>query len=221
MFNHRHPIARRDTYGRTLFLLRFSMTKQTVCHVMPCRETCLHVACFEGNVSAARYLLSLDADPNSAHTASGLNTPLHEAVRGGSLAATRLLLKSSANILATNAHGDLPLHVACRAGRLDIARRLLAHDSDWSTVGAVNHAGLRPSDVARRCTALSSLLKVCAVLVGRWMDGWMDGWMHHPQVNTACSATNPAVGQEIDLPKPNQTEKRWQTRRLGALIAFR
>lgn len=170
MVNRLHSIARRGTYGQTLFPPLLFKDSTTLCHVVPCRETCLHVACFEGNVPAARYLLSLDADPNSAHTASGLNTPLHEAVRGGSLAVTRLLLKSSANILAANAHGDLPLHVACRAGRLDIARRLLAHDSDWFTVGAVNHAGLRPSDVARRCAALSSLLKVCTVLVGRSIE---------------------------------------------------
>lgn len=122
------------------------------------RETCLHVASFDGNVAAARYLLSVDADPNSAHTASGFNTPLHEAARSGSLAVTRLLLKSSANVLAVNSHGDHPLHVACREGRLDITRRLLAHDSDWATVTARNHAGLRPSEVVSGCWALTSLL---------------------------------------------------------------
>lgn len=122
------------------------------------RETCLHVACFEGNVAAARYLLSVDADPNSAHTAGACNTPLHEAARGGSLAATILLLKSSANVLAANAQGELPLHVACRRGRIDIARRLLAHDSDWSTIAACNHAGLRPSDIVFGCAALSAVL---------------------------------------------------------------
>lgn len=116
------------------------------------------MASFEGNVAAARYLLSVDADPNSAHTASGFNTPLHEAARSGSLAVTRLLLKSSANVLAVNSHGDHPLHVACREGRLDIARRLLAHDSDWTTVTARNHAGLRPSEVVSGCWALTSLL---------------------------------------------------------------
>ncbi|CBJ48393.1 Chain A, Crystal Structure Of The Bard1 Ankyrin Repeat Domain And Its Functional Consequences pdb/3C5R/B Chain B, Crystal Structure Of The Bard1 Ankyrin Repeat Domain And Its Functional Consequences [Ectocarpus siliculosus] len=122
-------------------------------------ETCLHVASFEGNVPAVRYLLSVDADPNSAHSASGYNTPLHEAARGGSLAVTRLLLKSSANVLAVNSHGDHPLHVACREGRLDIARRLLAHDSDWATVAARNHAGLRPVEVVPACSALIALLK--------------------------------------------------------------
>ncbi|CAM9625890.1 unnamed protein product [Ectocarpus fasciculatus] len=122
-------------------------------------ETCLHAASFEGNVPAVRYLLSVDADPNSAHSASGYNTPLHEAARGGSLAVTRLLLKSSANVLAVNSHGDHPLHVACREGRLDIARRLLAHDSDWATVAARNHAGLRPVEVVPACSALIALLK--------------------------------------------------------------
>ncbi|CAN0353572.1 unnamed protein product, partial [Ectocarpus sp. 12 AP-2014] len=122
-------------------------------------ETCLHVASFEGNVPAVRYLLSVDADPNSAHSASGYNTPLHEAARGGSLAVTRLLLKSSANVLAVNSHGDHPLHVACREDRLDIARRLLAHDSDWATVAARNHAGLRPVEVVPACSALIALLK--------------------------------------------------------------
>ena len=116
------------------------------------------MASFEGNVAAARYLLSVDADPNSAHTASGYNTPLHEASRSGSLAVIRLLLKSSANVLAVNSHGDNPLHVASREGRVDIARRLLAHDSDWATVAACNHAGLRPSEVVLGCSALASLL---------------------------------------------------------------
>lgn len=123
------------------------------------RETCLHAASFEGNLPAVKYLLSVDADPNSAHSASGYNTPLHEAARGGSLAVTRLLLKSSANVLAVNSHGDHPLHVACREGRLDIARRLLAHDSDWATVAARNHAGLRPVEVVPACSALIALLK--------------------------------------------------------------
>lgn len=121
------------------------------------------MASFEGNVAAVRYLLSVDADPNSAHTASGYNTPLHEAARSGSLAVTRLLLKSSANVLAANSHGDRPLHVACREGRLDIARRLLAHDSDWATVAARNHAGLRPSEVVFGCSALTSLLEQAEV----------------------------------------------------------
>lgn len=127
------------------------------------RETCLHVASFEGNLAAVGYLLSVDADPNSAHTASGCNTPLHEAARSGSLAVTRLLLKSSANVLAANSHGDRPLHVACREGRLDIARRLLAHDSDWATVVARNHGGLRPSEVVVGCWALASLLQQAEV----------------------------------------------------------
>lgn len=122
------------------------------------------MACFEGNVAAARYLLSLDADPNNSHTAGGLNTPLHEAVRGGSLAATRLLLKSSANIQAANSHGDLALHVACRAGRVDIARRLLAHDADWSTIAVANHAGQLPLHLVRRSAALTSLLEVSNVM---------------------------------------------------------
>lgn len=119
------------------------------------------MSCYEGNLEAARYLLSLDADPNSAHTAGGGNTPLHEAARGGSLEATLLLLKSSANVIAANSHGDLPLHVACRHGRVDIARRLLAHDrdDDWTTVTARNHAGLTPADVVHGCAALSSLLE--------------------------------------------------------------
>lgn len=130
------------------------------------RETCLHVACFEGNAPAVRYLLSLDADPNSAHTAGGLNTPLHEAARGGSLATALLLLKTSANVLAANAHGDLPLHVACRAGRMNLAKRLLAHDSDWSTVVAVNHVGQRPSDAVHGCAALVSLLEKIETTAG-------------------------------------------------------
>ncbi len=125
------------------------------------------MAAFEGNVAAARYLLSLDADPNSAHTASGYNTPLHEAARSGSLAVVRLLLKSSANVLAVNSHGDHPLHVACREGRLDIARRLLAHDSDWATVAARNHAGLRPSEVVLGCSALALLLEQAEVTAAR------------------------------------------------------
>lgn len=118
-------------------------------------------------MAAVRYLLSVDADPNSAHTASGFHTPLHEAARSGSLAVTRLLLKSSANVLAASAHGDYPLHVACRYGRLDIARRLLAHDSDWATVAARNHAGLRPSEVVIGCSALKSLLEQAEVSAAR------------------------------------------------------
>eukprot|EP00903_Cladosiphon_okamuranus_P008728 g8360.t1 len=144
-------------------------------------ETCLHVASFEGNVAAVRYLLSADADPNSAHTSSGYNTPLHEAARSGSLDVTRLLLKSSANVLAANSHGDRPLHVACREGRLDIARRLLAHDSDWATVTARNHAGLRPSEVVTGCSALASLLQQAVSAV-------------------EISKANPAGGGSADIP---------------------
>ncbi|CAM9846497.1 unnamed protein product, partial [Choristocarpus tenellus] len=122
-------------------------------------ETCLHVACFEDNIDAVQYLLSLDADPNSAHTTSGLNTPLHEAARSGSRPTVRLLLKSSANVLAANTLGDLPLHVACRNSRIDIARCLLKHDHDWASTRAVNHKGQRPIDTVRRCHALLQLLK--------------------------------------------------------------
>ncbi|CAN0191966.1 unnamed protein product [Ascophyllum nodosum] len=105
------------------------------------------------------YLLSLDADPNSAHTSGGRNTPLHEAAKGGSLPIVQLLLEASANVHAANSHGDLPLHVACRGGRVDIARRLLARDSDRGTVAARNDAGLRPPDVVRGYAALALMLE--------------------------------------------------------------
>ncbi|CAN0385225.1 unnamed protein product, partial [Discosporangium mesarthrocarpum] len=106
-------------------------------------------ACREANPGAVRHLLSLDADPGSAHTAGGLNTPLHAATRGGSVAAVRLLLRSSANALAPNAHGDLPIHLACRGrGRLDLARCLVAGDPDRGSVAARNFKGRLPLDLA-------------------------------------------------------------------------
>lgn len=58
------------------------------------------------------------------------NTPLHYAVRGGSLKIVKRLVESGANFDAKNFYNDTPLSVACQRGEYQIAEYLISKGSN-------------------------------------------------------------------------------------------
>jgi ankyrin repeat protein len=70
-----------------------------------------------------KILLKAGANPN----VSGLNAPLHEAVRGGRIEIVQILLKYGADPSLKDKHGNLPAYYAEKNGHFDILRLLEEH----------------------------------------------------------------------------------------------
>ena len=83
-------------------------------------------------------------DVNVVHSSSR-RTALHFAAKWGSTSVCELLLKSGANICATDENGDQPLHRAARNRQSAVCELLVAHGAD---VAAVNKKGQTPLSAA-------------------------------------------------------------------------
>lgn len=107
------------------------------------RQTPLHFAAREANVSAAQFLLSSRADVNTRDKWG--RTPLFAAIYEEPLVMDRvpivtLLLENGADVNAQDEAGDTPLHMAA-LGETEVVGVLLKHGAD---VNAVNAAGETP-----------------------------------------------------------------------------
>lgn len=88
-------------------------------------QTVLHIACRNGRVEVAAYLLQLGADVNSRTEAGA--TPLMLAAQEGHDSCAALLVEARADVDArSEVHHASALHLACRGGHTECAR-LLAH----------------------------------------------------------------------------------------------
>ncbi len=95
---------------------------------MPDQDGCtpLHYAAYFGHVEAARYLLSIGADPAARSMDPLRNQPLHAAAGSGHAAIVSLLLGAGADPDAEQSGQWTPLHAAAEHGHLEVVRALLA-----------------------------------------------------------------------------------------------
>lgn len=118
------------------------------------RYTPLHRACYANNADVARILISHGASL-SARTVDDWE-PLHCACKWGSVECALALLQSGANTNSVSLGGLTPVHLAAAnpSGR-QILELLLWNP--YTNVNAVNEAGDKPYDIARRHTPHSDL----------------------------------------------------------------
>ncbi len=95
---------------------------------MPDQDGCtpLHYAAYFGHLDAARYLLSIGADPAARSMDPLRNQPVHAAATSGHAAIVALLLASGADPNAEQSGHWTPLHGAAEQGHLEVVRALLA-----------------------------------------------------------------------------------------------
>ena len=89
-------------------------------------DTLLHLACQNGHLNIAQYLIGeLQCDPTSYTTTTG-RTLLHHACRCGHLNITQYLIEvAHCNPACCDAFRKTPLHLACSNGYIKIARYLI------------------------------------------------------------------------------------------------
>jgi ankyrin repeat protein len=109
----------------------------------------LGLACFFGQVTAARLLLAAGADPNQPADNPTRVMPLHSAAASTDPSAAvplcKLLLEAGAQVNARQQGGFTALHAAAQNGNMELIDLLLAHGAD---PGAHSAAGLTASDYA-------------------------------------------------------------------------
>ena len=100
----------------------------------------LHFACIDGHVTAAKTLLGRGAFLE-ARAKEGALTPLHLAVKSGSLDLVQLLLEHSSDIKAETATGRTMLHLATTVGDESLVKLALEKGIDKDSRDVY---GLRP-----------------------------------------------------------------------------
>lgn len=105
----------------------------------------LGLACFFGQLEAARLLLARFADVNSASRNDMKVMPLHSSTAGGHYEITEALLEHGADVNARQAGDFTPLHAAAQNGQPDMVTLLLACGADPH---ASNADGRTPLDIA-------------------------------------------------------------------------
>lgn len=115
---------------------------------MPDQDGCtpLHYAAYFGHLDAARYLLSIGADPAARSMDPLRNQPVHAAATSGHAAIVALLLASGADPNAEQSGQWTPLHGAAEQGHLEVVRALLAAGA---RPDAASVSGATPRSLAR------------------------------------------------------------------------
>jgi len=122
--------------------------------------TPLAIACQRGNYFVVERLLQVEKIEIALRD-NQKSTALHEACKSGTEKIVELLLKSGANILATDSDDVTPLHIACREGYSDIVNLLLyyGHHKRGVLVGAKDVQGNRPLHFAVE-SGVESIVKI-------------------------------------------------------------
>jgi len=94
----------------------------------------IHTAARNGNITEVKKQLAWGANPNS-RTFWYLESPLHEAARGGYPEIVKLLLEKGAQVNIRNEGGATPLHYAARNGNIEVMEILLENGADVTQKG--------------------------------------------------------------------------------------
>lgn len=100
--------------------------------------TLLHLAVFFGHTPLSGFLIGHGADLDAVSRNPMANTPLHSAVAGRRIAASKLLLEAGAAVNA-QAQNLTPLHLAAHAGHGQLVELLLAFGADTKVRDAQGH----------------------------------------------------------------------------------
>lgn len=118
-------------------------------------ETALHVACWNGHLTAA-HQLAVSGVVNLNEAGYESRTPLHCAATRGWLKIVEMLLAKDAYVMVQDDRGLTPLHHAALHGCVSVARALLK--------AGANPSALTPSGVSPLDCALS--IEMAALLRG-------------------------------------------------------
>eukprot|EP00744_Colponema_vietnamica_P002177 GILI01003477.1.p1 GENE.GILI01003477.1~~GILI01003477.1.p1 ORF type:complete len:1161 (+),score=322.43 GILI01003477.1:121-3603(+) len=104
----------------------------------------VHLVCLYGDLAAFEMVSALGADCSvRAHVQSGFPdyTPLHFAVRSGSVDVVKALLaRSDVDVNAKEANDYTPLHLACQMGNADVTQELVAAKADFTIRNRFGHS---------------------------------------------------------------------------------
>ncbi|XP_011631254.1 BRCA1-associated RING domain protein 1-like [Pogonomyrmex barbatus] len=110
----------------------------------PKGETPLHVACLKRNAEQVKYLLCIDADPNTKDNAGW--TPLQEMISYGWIEICELLLAGGASPNMLGYNNRRPLHEAAKHDKIEIAKLLLQYNADKHSY---DQYGKKPIDYSK------------------------------------------------------------------------
>lgn len=105
----------------------------------------VHIAAFEGDVTALKKALDGGADINvkAKYRAFAGYTPLHLAAFEGHTKAVLLLVQKKANINAPATDKKTPLHLAAAYGRLEAVRELIKAGAEVNAKDKIGNTPLR------------------------------------------------------------------------------
>ena len=118
----------------------------------------LHVAAFENDMEAARWLIANGAEVN-AKNKYGF-TPLYLAVLNSAAEVAKLLIDNSAEVNAKDKYGRTPLHFAAAENAAEVAKLLIAN-------GAEVNAKAEYGDTPLHIAALNSAAEVAKLLIAK------------------------------------------------------
>jgi ankyrin repeat protein len=101
------------------------------------QQTALSLACEHDRLHLVRLLLLYGASVDDF-------TPIHMAVKSGSISIVELLLEHSGPSALANPSGETPLHIACKYNRADLLQVLIEIGSTSIDLQARDHQGSTP-----------------------------------------------------------------------------
>ena len=111
------------------------------------KDTCLHVAAYNGHLAICRLLIDKGAQVEAK--CSGGSTPLHYAAHQGHVQIVRLLCDHGADIKARDCYGYGPLHRAVIHDHISVVKELIEQRN--AEVNAIDDDGRTALMCARAC----------------------------------------------------------------------
>ena len=147
------------------------------------------------NNSMVQCLCQLGCDLADGGPAAVGESPLHLAVRLGSVAVVQTLVDARADLLATDASGGIPCHTACRSGHQQLVELLYKITVDGEPVEVKDRLGRTALDVAVGQKHLACCAEIVRIrhnrrLHSEWMSRSARASASLPRAKSECTATN-------------------------------